>query len=375
MTLAALALTLLPAADLPQDPDHLVRLRDGRIVVGMIERHDLDGFTVVTARDGGRFELTWNDLFPGEAERLRDLFGYRVESTMPTTTAHRVLLINGQERIGRILNEDATRIELRTFDTTVVLPKSRLAAPPEPVVVDVPLVLTPEQFWTERAPEIPTDDAIAQFVFAQELETVFALERAAEHYAIATALAEAASDDALLRRIVGAQQRLERLTANREEAQALDRIRQLMARERFTEAEDMLADWDDTFPDSALRADMLDVRADFDEDRDEAITRYLRRNWYSRVLTLLKKRSLDRDASMQENFAWLEGEVPQAVRTKLIEELELMDDELGVPDLERLWAARLESSANRRQAGYGDGTWILGEERARRAGDDRIAGR
>ena len=367
MTFATLALILLPVPAMipPQQDDRIVRLRDGRLVVGVIEEHDLDGFSMVTALDGGRFVLSWSDLFPGEAERLREAFGYRVETTMPTTHAHRVLLTNGQERIGRILNEDNERIELRTLETSVVIPKVRLAAPPEPVVVEVPMVLTGEQFYTERSPEIASDDRMAQYAFAQELQAVFALERAAEHYAIAETLASEAGDDALLRRVQGSQQQLERLTANREEAEALEAIRRAMHRERFTEAEQLLDAWDDTFPQSALRAEMLAVADDFEADRDAAMTRYLRRSWYGRVLGLLKKQALDRDAVVEEMMAWLETEVPQLVRAQMIEELQMMDDTLSLQDIDRLWLARLDGGAARHQAGYGDGSWILGEERAR----------
>ena len=45
--------------------DQVVRLRDGRLLVGAIVEHDLDGLILTTAMDGGRYELTWRDLFPG----------------------------------------------------------------------------------------------------------------------------------------------------------------------------------------------------------------------------------------------------------------------------------------------------------------------
>lgn len=366
MILTSLALALAPALPaLPQEQDRIVRLRNGRILVGVIEDHDLDGFRFVAARHGGRFELDWSDLFPGEADRLRDGFGYRSESAMPTTNAHRILMKNGEERVGRILNEDNTRIELRTLETTVVLPKSQLAAPPEPVTVPVPQVLTPEQYYTERAPEVPADDRLEQYEFARELESVFALERAGEHYAISQGLAEEANDDALLSRLEGAQQQLERMLANREEAQALKDIRQLMNRERFAEAEELLESWDDAFPDSKLRGELNKLADDFEDDRDAAITRYLRRNWHSQIISLMKKRSLDREVTMDQNMAWLEGEVPQMVREQMLDELKGMDENLTLQELDRLWQARMEGSPPRHQAGYGDGTWILGTEKAR----------
>ena len=367
MMIASLALGLLTSLPaLPaQEPDRIIRLRDGRLIVGVVEDHDLDGFRLVAARDGGRMELAWAQLFPGEAERLRESFGYRAATTMPTTHASRVLLINGQERIGRVIHEDDTQIELRTFENTVVLPKNRLAAPPEPVIVPVPSVLTPEQFYTERAPEIASDDRLAQYDFAQQLEAVFALERAGEHYAIAQALAEEASDAPLLQRLEGAQQKLAVTLANREEAEALEQIRQLMHRERFTAAKELLDGWDSTFPASALRGEMLKLEDDFAEDRDRAMTRYLRRNWYSRAVALLKRKSLERDSTVDQLFAWLEADVPQTIRQQMAEELEPMQANLTLAEIDRLWLARLDTSPARHKAGYGDGSWILGTEKAR----------
>ena len=146
LLLACVLSPLLQQPALEAAPDELVRLRDGRLLLGVIEDHDLDGLNLGLARSGGHLRLGWSDMFPGEAERLRLKLGYRQLVSVPTTTAHRVLLKNGKEVIGRILRSDVNGIEVRTLDSTVLIPPRMVAAPPEEIVVDAATVLTQEQF-------------------------------------------------------------------------------------------------------------------------------------------------------------------------------------------------------------------------------------
>lgn len=366
MILAPLLFACLPA--LPaQDAaaDEIVRLRDGRLLVGAIEEHDLDGMLLVLARTGGRLRMSWNDLFPGEAERLRAAFGYRTESAVPQTTAHRILLKNGREVVGRIVRQDARGIEVRTLDSSLLVPAAMIAAPPEEITVDATAVLTPEQFYQERAAAAGETDGYANFLFAQELEQVFALERAQERYQLARSLAAAAGDQPLVTRADGALKQLANTIANRAEALALEEIRRAMYRERFEVAEALLAAYPETFPQPKLRGEFLELQAKFVRARDEAITRYLARNWFDRVVAEVKRKALEREATVDQLLAWVEGELPQAVRARLVGELAAMNDELRPEDLDGLWTKRAEQGAARHRASFGEGSWILGEEKAR----------
>lgn len=373
--MSAFLLLALLAAPLPQQPDsadELVRLRDGRLLVGLIEEHDLDGFQLLLARSGGRLRLAWSDLFPGEAERMRAALGYAEAAAVPTTVAHRVLLRNGKEVVGRILRQDAGGIEVRTLESTLLIPPQLVAAPPEEIVVEAATVLTPEQYWAERLPEVPADDGHANYRFAQELVQMFALDRAKEHFTIARALAAASADQPLLRRVDAALQSLEQLILNRDEAEALEAIRKAMYRERFEEAEAALAAFAAEFPQPRLRGEFLDLRSKFQTAREQAIVRYLARNWYSRAMDEVKRKALDREAAVDQLLSWVESELSAAIRQRLAAELAPMDDELDPAALDGLWARRLEQGVARHRASFGEGTWILGEERAR-AGMDKGA--
>lgn len=365
MMLSLLLATFLVHPFAQESDDQVVRLRDGRLLVGAIVEHDLDGLVLTTALDGGRYSLTWSDLFPGEADRLRDAFGYRNETEVPMTTAHRVLLQNGREIVGRVLREDNRNLEIRVRETTSVVPKQRMAAPPEEVVVEAASILTPQQFYIERVPQVDASDREAQFQFAQELEMMFALDEAKVHYELCGALASAEGDDALSRRVEGALSKLEKTIANREEAQALEEIRQLMNRERFTAAELLIEEFDQAYPDSPLRGEYLQLADRFEGRRDAAVTRYLERHWFHRVTSLLKRKALEKDIQMEQVTAWLETEVPLLVRQQLLEEIQDMDTHLDLSTIDARWFYRLEQGgANAHAAGFNDGTWILGEERA-----------
>ncbi|MDA1260338.1 MAG: hypothetical protein O3A20_06920, partial [Planctomycetota bacterium] len=365
LLLALLASPFVQQPNVGADGDELVRLRDGRLLVGVVEEHDLDGLQLGLARSGGRLRLAWNDLFPGEAERLRAHFGYVIEVSVPTTTAHRVLLQNGKEVIGRILRQDAGGIEVRTLDATVLIPPRMVAAPPEEIVVDAATVLTPEQFYAERLPAIAADDGYAQFLFAQELEQMFALDRAKERYSASRVLAAGDNDQPLITRIDGALKHLDGLILNQAEAAALEAIRRGMYREKFEEAEAGLIAFASDFPQPRLRDEFNKLRGVFQSEREKAITRYLARNWYVRAMDEIKRKALERDAGVDQLLAWVESELPMRIRQRLVAELEGMDDELDPTRLDALWLRRTEHNVTRHRASFGAGTWILGEERAR----------
>jgi len=365
MMLAILLTSLLISPSLQQEEDQIVRLRDGRLLVGAIVEHDLDGLILTTALDGGRYELTWRDLFPGEADRLRDGFGYRNQTEVPMTTAHRILLQNGREIIGRLLREDNRNLEIRVRDTTSLVPKSRLAAPPEQVVVEASTILTPEQYYAERVPQIDSNSRFANFDFAQELEVMFALDEAKVHYELSQAIAMTEGDEALLNRIEGAISKLEDTIVNRVEAEKLEMIRQMMHRNRFTVAEGLIEEFEREHANSPLRGEYLQIADRFEERRNAAVTRYLERHWFSRVVKVLKRKSLEKNVPMDELTSWLETDVPLLVRQQLLTEMTALDSHLDIGSIDSRWFARLEGGATAHTAGFNDGTWILGEEKAR----------
>lgn len=355
---------LLPVAAQEPDTDYeVVRVIDGRLLVGEIIDHDLDGLVVQSARNGGTYQLRWGDLFPGEAERLKTSFGYRVSFETPTVSADRLLLVNGQQITGRILRRDSNEIEIRSRGLTTVVPTTRLAAPPEKVVVEADEVLTPEQFYAERLPQVSAEDAMAQFEFARELEAVAAYE-----LALATLMGaqELAQDDApLLSRIEGAIPRIQTAIEHRVETDKLRDIRTLIYRERFAEAEVLLEEFAAEHSDSPVYEDYIKVTEKFEGQREAAMVRYLERNWYKRAAALLKKRALDRKANVESLQQYATSELPELMRETMAEELAVMKEDLSTSEVSALWEARLETKPKRHQAGFGNGTWILGEARAR----------
>ncbi|MFT7517405.1 MAG: hypothetical protein ACI84O_001197 [Myxococcota bacterium] len=352
---------LLPA----QQSDEVVRLRDGRVLIGSIENHNLDGFEFIAAFDGGRLELVWADLFPGESKRLHESFGYANETVMPMVLAQRILLTNGKELIGRVLNETNTMVELRIKETRTTFSKQLLAAPIEDITVEASSVLTAEQFYAERAAQVQASNGLMNYNFAKELEIMFALEKAKLHYEIALEVATLESDSPLINRINGALVQLEQTLANQEEAMALEYVKQLMHRQRFTVAKLELEKYDTDFPNAALRGEYLRLVDKFDKDREKSMVNYLRRHWFLRVIAVLRKQALEKTARLDGMMAWVENDVPQLVRQQFVDEMSDMHDSLVTSDIDALWASRLDYSSNSHTAGYGDGTWILGEERAR----------
>ncbi|MBC8370177.1 MAG: hypothetical protein H8E25_09260 [Planctomycetes bacterium] len=348
-----------------QQNDEVVRLHDGRVLIGVIESHNLDGFEFISAVDNGRLNLVWTDLFPGESKRLHEVFGYSNETVTPMAVAQRILLTSGKELIGRVLSETNSTIEFRVRDTRSTFPKQLLASPVENITVEASSILTAEQFYAERVLLVDTADSIANYNFAKELEVMLAFEHAQQHYLQALDIATTQNDSPLISRTNGALSLLKELIANQEEVAALENIKQLMYRQHFTNAELELLQYDSDFPAAAFKGEFNLLRDKFEIEREKAIINYLRRHWFMRVMAVLRKQSLDKNARLDSLITWVESEVPQLVRQQFIEELEYMHDSLTQDMITELWASRLDYSSNSHTAGYGDGTWILGADRAR----------
>ncbi len=354
---------LLPQAAEPEDV--ILRMRDGRVLLCEIVDHDFEGLAVTRSLDGARYRFDWGDLFPGEAERLRAGLGYKIETTVPEVEADRLLLVNGQVLVGRVLRSDTDNIELRTHNTVSLIPRTRLAAPPEKIRVPAPEVLTPEQFYADRVVGLDAASATAHYQFALELQSVFALEQALVHLDLAQALAEAEQDDSLLKRLDPARRSITLSLENKDQAELLERVRQAMNRERFVEAEEALAEFGQSFPDSQLRGEYLDLVDRFDGRRQASMERFLSRRWFTVASTLLRGQSLQKDASVDELLEWSTNELPQLVRGQLAEELAPIAGEVDPGEVDGLWQARGDHGSKRHQATFGNGTWILGEEKAR----------
>ena len=363
-----LLILLLSAAPAPQDAgegqDEILRLRNGRVLVAEVLQHDLDGLEVRTLAEGGRIRLGWSDLFPGEAERLKTGFGYKIDTAVPEVEADRLLLVNGQQIVGRILRRDERNLEIRTHEISSVIPLDRLAAPPEKVRVPATQLLTPEQFYAERIGQLEADSALRQYEFALELQEVFALEQAQKHLDRAGELAAASGDEPLARRVSVARQQLAVTLENRAQAEALEEIKQLLHRERFAQALTLLDAFDQDHPDSPLRVEYKDLEDRFEIEQKLSMERYLTRNWFDAVVAILKRRALDRDAAVDTLMTWVETEATAQVRAKMLEGLRERKADLDISEIDALWAERRSHGAKRHQASFGNGSWILGEEQA-----------
>ncbi len=365
MISALLCLTLLLPQDAVDAEDTILKMRDGRVLLCEIVDHDFEGLAVVRTLDGARFRFDWSDLFPGESDRLRADLGYKIETSVPTVEADRLLLVNGQVLTGRVLRSDTVNVELRTHNTVSLIPRARLAAPPEKIVVPATEVLTPEQFYQEMVLDLDTSDPVARYEFALQLQSVFALERALEQIDEARALAEEAGDDSLIKRLDPARASIELSLANKDQAELLESVRQAMNRERYLDAMDALDRFEAEFPDSQLRGEYLDLRDKWGTRRQASMERFLSRRWYTVVSTEIKNTALDRGAAVDDLLDWSVSELPQLMREKMAAELEPMVGTVDPGEIDALWKARTEHGAKRHQATYGNGTWILGEEKAR----------
>ena len=100
-------------------------------------------------------------------------------------------------------------------------------------------------------------------------------------------------------------------------AEALESVRQLIHRERFAQAEKELAAFSLNFPNSDLETERRDMEDRFEGQRAAAMERFLVRNWHLRAIALVKRRSLDRNANVEEILGWIEAEVAEWITERI----------------------------------------------------------
>jgi len=217
---------------------------------------------------------------------------------------------------------------------------------------------------------VDSKQAQKEYEFAPELRTVFALDHALEHLQKARVLAGTEGRADLVRRIEGTEEELRRTLAHRAEAEALDHVRQLMHRQRFVQAKEELASFPERFSDSALQGQYVALKERFGKARADSMGEYLARHWFNAAAGILQRESLEKDKTVQQLMDWAQTELPRLVREKLLAGMKRLKEDATVSELDALWQDRFRHSPKSHQASYGDGSWILGEERARAGIDD-----
>ncbi len=366
---ASAAQPAAPGAPAAEGTPALIELRSGQGLWALIESHDPDGLLVRRIDQGGRVRVPWGLMRARQADELRRAFGYaEAEGEPPLVQADRVPLTDGKEAVGVIVHHSDGALHLKTANALLAIPKSRIAGPSSPVQVPALDVYTRDELYDmvrrERAAELDAPGpaaAPAHARLARDCERVLDFAHAIVHYELALQADPQHEPEAL--RAAAARAKLKLAAqAQLDELSAIDTLRRrgqfdaalaLSTEFRQRNASSPLAPEAKALHERVLKAQQRELR-----DRIADV-------WFRQTERVVRDAS--RELGYQAALAWTEAQMPTEVLTRVVEELKPVSRELTPELAQSLFAARTRGRL--RKASYGLGTWLLGEERARKGLD------
>ena len=344
------------AAD-PQVDTTMLCMHDGSLLWGRIEDHDVEGLAFRRLDTGGLLRLDWGRLDPAHADRLREELGYVEGSSEEVMTeADRLVLVDGSELIGRIVNRTEGELWIKTSSATVPVPKLRLAGPATTVQVPALDVYTPEELYRQELADLETGDAASHLRLALFCERVLAFEQAVEHLERAAALESSLQPEELSAHL----ERLRRKLANQEQVEVLRDIDRQRARGRFDAALELARGFAERFPESPLLQDASRKELQVERSMEKALADRVGSLWHHWARKLVREQALQPEPSLEASLAWVDDALSEGILTRVHAELaRSVSSELTPEEVRRYFDER--EGGRWQKATYGEGTWLLGE--------------
>lgn len=346
-----------PEDSAPRTDTTMLCLHDGSLLWGRIEDHDVKGLSFRRLDTGGLLRLDWGRLDPAQSDRLREQLGYVEGSTEEVMTeADRLVLVDGSELVGRIVNRTEAELWIKTASATVPVPKLRLAGPATTVQVPALDVYTPEELYQQGLADLERGDAASQLRLALFCERVLAFEQAVEHLDRAAALASDLPPEELATHL----ERVRRKLANQEQVEVLREIDRQRARGRFDAALELARGFPERFPESPLLQDADRKRQQVERSMEKALADRVGSLWHHWARKLVREQALKPEPSLEASLAWADDTLPEEILTRVHAELaRTVSRELTPEDVRRYFDER--EGVRWQKATYGEGTWLLGE--------------
>jgi hypothetical protein len=346
-------------------PPMMLRLKTGDILFGSIVSHEPETLTFRRLDNDGVVQLAWSFLDPVEEGELRLRFGY-VESQAEelTTDAERVVLADGTEIVGLIVNRTADHLWFKRAEGTIPIEKRRLRGGSTRVQVPALDIFTKEELYQQRAFDLQgallldgNAGARAHDDLAQFAERLFDYPHAVEHYRTVQRL----EPDFETTRISTALARSEQKAALQEQVDVLAQIDLMRARGRYDKALALIETFPELYPDTPLLEDWNKLR--------ERVAKYQERDLRAEIVRRVHYRSvrLAREAAreyptFEEVMGYLDEQMGEDVLEAVKQDVQRIAPGIENDQVRRLWDER--KGGRRRQASFGIGTWLLGEDRA-----------
>ncbi|MHC4377705.1 MAG: hypothetical protein ACYS26_13975 [Planctomycetota bacterium] len=140
------------------DKLELLQLRSGQLLWATLDEPDEDRLYLTRLDTGGYLELPWGLLDPRQETDLRMRFGYiDVGVEEFTILADRIPLADGTELVGLITTRTSDALHIKTANSFIVLPLTRVGGAPTAVRVPARDIYTREELYDQKLTELRSE--------------------------------------------------------------------------------------------------------------------------------------------------------------------------------------------------------------------------
>lgn len=347
----------LLAAAAPAQP---IQLEDGSLLLARVQDVHDEGLVVERLDVGGVLRLRWSQLSRASQQRIKQAWGLSTddesEVLVPAVAIDYATQGGGRASVvGRIVEETPTHIHVRRKGITYPVPRAGIK---RRTALQVPAseIYTKDEFYNAKLAEIsPGDDADKHILLADWLMRVRDYARAEAHLKKAVELGNSKQPQVLEGKLC----RVQLFREAAEERALLDEIGVARARRDFARGRQLIAQFEERFPDSKLRAEFEREKQRFEKFRERYLVARVAEIWGRAVWTMARRKANDATVAFAQAREYAETQMGKDVRERVAKVLNLDAEEV-----DRLWAKRLEygSIARSERIAYGVGSWTLGPD-------------
>ena len=358
------AQSALPAAQKPGAALELTMLRlyDGGLLWGSIAGHDAQALHVQRLDNGGFVKLPWTRLDPALSEELLAKFGYVDRSGEELfVEADRLLLNDGTDVIGLIVNRTGTELWVKTAQRTFPVPARSLSGAATRVQAPALDVYTREELYQAELARVDLASATSLWDFSVYCERIYDFVHCVEH------LEALAKLDSTFKasEVSNALARNRGKAANQAQLEALREIDQDRARGYFDRALSKIEAFVAANPSSGFAQDALKKRATVEKAREQKLRERAADAWHAWVPRLISAKAREPQLTHEAAVEWLEEGIEKPLVEAVTAELVRSVSATVTPEqVTRYWKER--AGGRWRRASYGQGTFLLGDAEARK---------
>jgi tetratricopeptide (TPR) repeat protein len=348
-----------PAQQTPEDAPSatMLRMRDGSIQWGTIANHDPDGITFVRIENAGQVRVPWSVLHPEQEKELRLKYGYvDLSSDEVMFEADRLVLVDGSEVIGLIIDRTPDTLIVKRAGTTAIVPKNRISAASTTALVPALELYTKEELYNRELSNTNPNDAESNFKLGEYCERIFDFAHAGQHYKRAQELDAKFRPDDVRVAIVRAEEK----SKAQVEIDYLSQVELLLSRKKYDEALARADAFKEKFPESLLLPDAKRKHDRIVKARERDLTDHIMNSWYTWAGRIAHEASLK--MTHEQALAYLDEGMKRDILDKVTKDAQRISKEASSDNVRKMWLAR--HKVRWYHASYGLGTYLLGKEAA-----------